>query len=124
MARSLPLYYKMDQESHTVADTDETTPVVMEYGSDKTLPGGVLLRGCVMNNDGTGQKITVRVYAAASNVDLRYEVELDFTSTNDASDLLDVGIPIMTTPYWSVQADGGTDDLLLRFYVQALSAIT
>ena len=124
MARSLPLYYEMDQESITIANTNETTPVVMEYGGNTTLPGGVLVRGCVMNNDGTGQKITVRVYGAASSVDLRYQVELDFSSVNDASDLLDVGIPIMTTPYWSVQADGGTDDLELRFYVQALSAIS
>ena len=124
MARSLPLYYKMDQEAITVSGTAETTPVVMEFGSNQTLPGGVLLRGCVMNNDGTGQKITVRVYGAASSVDLRYQVELDFSSVNDASDLLDIGIPIMTTPYWSIQADGGSDDLLLRFYVQALSAIS
>jgi hypothetical protein len=123
MARSLPLYYYMDQESHEFADTDETTKATMKFGTGTAVPGGVLLRGVVGNMSGTGQKVTVRAYAAATG-DLRYEVELDFSSATDASDILDTGIPIFGTPYWTVQVNGGTQTGKFRFYVQAISAIT
>ena len=122
MARSLPLYYSTDKIEHTVSGTAETSRAAMTYNGSPSVPGGVLVRGVVLLSSATGNKHTIRVYNGDST-DLRYEVELDNSSAATKSDLMEAGIPLFDAPYWTVQADGGSADLKIRFYVQALSKV-
>ena len=102
MARSLPLFIKPTSESVT---TSASTP-----GSTSALTwadAGVQLVGVTAKLASTGGKVTLSVYdgAALATAPLAYQVEFDFTSVTQTSDVQATPIPIFGAPSYTVQSD-------------------
>lgn len=121
MARTLPLYLEPDGESHTFANTNETTAAPIR--SDANSVGGCEIVGVWGKLASTGGKVTIRVYDDASKTREKYSVELDFTSVTQTSDTQDPAIPFTDTPYWTIQADASANSKAfdLIFYVRAIA---
>lgn len=119
MARSLPLFIKPDDTQVTLSAAAPGATSALTYGD-----AGVLVHGVKGAITSTGGKVTVTVYDGAdiATTFIAYQVELDFTSVTNTTDMLATPVPCYDKPSYTIQSDatGAGKDFFFELVFQKI----
>ena len=120
MARSLPVHLKNSPTTVTASSSAPSETANLDYGQ-----AGVAIVGCGAALASTGGKVTVTLRDGdhLTNSPTVYQVEFDFTSTQQSLDIQAVAIPCFNEPSYTVQADATANGKIFNFgvYLQKIA---
>jgi hypothetical protein len=114
MARSLPVYIQPSATTVTVSSAAPSSATSLSYGQS-----AVAIVGLTSVLQSTGGKVTITIRDGdniATSL-IIYQIELDFTSVQQSSDVQQTPIPCFGVPSYTVQADATANGKVFSFSV-------